>query len=138
LAPYLSQVRHDKVIFSPAIAIRERNAIRAANRKTKHTPSSLARQSTHRKCRETYNACNYRRAIVYALNALEKANKKVDPEALVARWHPHQLRHSRATETRSRYGVEGAQAQLGNTLEATEIYAEKSVALAVRIALETG
>lgn len=53
-------------------------------------------------------------------------------------WTPHRLRHTRATMTKERYGVEGAQAQLGNTLDATELYSEQSVDLAVRIARETG
>lgn len=56
----------------------------------------------------------------------------------VSYWHPHQLRHTRSTATRAVYGLEGAQAQLGNTPEATERYAEKSVELAKTIARQTG
>jgi hypothetical protein len=49
------------------------------------------------------------------------------------------VRHTRATEVRERYGVEGAQASLGNArVETAQIYAERSRELARRIAREIG
>jgi integrase len=52
---------------------------------------------------------------------------------------PHQIRHTRATMIRRRYGLEGAKAVLGHTdTKITEIYAERNVELATRIMREIG
>lgn len=57
----------------------------------------------------------------------------------VDRWSPNQLRHARATELRARYGIEAAQVTLGHSrLQTTEIYAERSLSAAIRIAAESG
>lgn len=81
---------------------------------------------------ERYDHRTYRRAIFYGLRKAARQGVLLPP------WNPHRIRHSRATITRAEYGIEGAQAQLGNALEATEIYAEKSLKLALKIARETG
>ncbi len=50
---------------------------------------------------------------------------RVCKRAGVPHWHPHQLRHTAATELRKKYGVEMVRAVLGYAhLAATEIYAE--------------
>jgi integrase len=55
------------------------------------------------------------------------------------RWSPLQLRHTRATEVRAAYGLEGSQVLLGHAkADTTEIYAEKNLELARRIADEIG
>jgi integrase len=55
------------------------------------------------------------------------------------RWHPHQLRHSAASEIRKRFGLEGAQVVLGHaSANVSEIYAERDGAAASRVALEVG
>jgi len=57
----------------------------------------------------------------------------------VRHWHPNQLRHSRATEVRREYGVEGAQVVLGHArADVTQIYAETNAKLAEKIALQNG
>ena len=57
----------------------------------------------------------------------------------VPHWHPHQLRHSLATAVRSKHGIEAAQVLLGHAkLDVTQIYAEKNLELARRIAEELG
>lgn len=71
------------------------------------------------------------------------ASQKVDGcrrhNRLTPRWHPHQLRHSRATEIRKRYAVEAAQVVLGHTgADVTQIYAERNDKLAKKIAAENG
>lgn len=54
-------------------------------------------------------------------------------------WHPHRLRHNAGTICRAKYGLEAAQVLLGQkTLKVTEIYAEKNLATARRIAGEVG
>jgi integrase len=54
-------------------------------------------------------------------------------------WSPLQLRHTRATEIRQAYGLEGAKSVLGHTdTKITEIYAERDLELAARIMQEIG
>ena len=57
----------------------------------------------------------------------------------IPRWFPLQLRHSRATELRRLYGLEGSQVALGHKrADVTEVYAERQTDLGVRIAREVG
>ena len=53
-------------------------------------------------------------------------------------WTVLQVRHTRATDVRAAYGLEGAAASLGNSVEAAQIYAERNRVLASKIALELG
>ncbi len=54
------------------------------------------------------------------------------------RWHPNQLRHSRATELRA-YGLDLAKTVLGHTkVETTQIYAEKDVRAAMELVAKIG
>ncbi|MCH7727046.1 MAG: hypothetical protein IH991_11260 [Planctomycetes bacterium] len=60
-------------------------------------------------------------------------------EANLERWSLNQLRHSRGTSIRKIHGVEASRVSLGHArLEATEIYSERDLELAVRIAREMG
>lgn len=55
------------------------------------------------------------------------------------RWHPHQLRHTAATELRKNFGLEAAQVILGHqTLSVTQIYAEKNIEAAMNIMGQVG
>ena len=55
------------------------------------------------------------------------------------RVHAHKFRHTFATEVRRSYGLEYAGAGLGHSrLSASEVYAERDEALAVRVAREVG
>jgi site-specific recombinase XerC len=54
-------------------------------------------------------------------------------------WHPNQLRHSFATEARRRFGLEAAQVSLGHAAaDVTQVYAERDLTLAARVAAEIG
>jgi integrase len=67
-----------------------------------------------------YTRDSYRRAIT---RACEKAAIDV--------WSPNQLRHLRATEIRSEFGLESTQTVLGHSrADTTELYAERNFALA--------
>lgn len=159
LRPYLA---NEGFIFSPLATVRQQSEMRKANRKTKQYGAS--KSPKHRRCRERYDAHSYQRSVNYGFVKLarsillprrppgisprewSKQCKKPAGVALsdwldslgISYWHPHQLRHTRATLTRAAYDLEGAQALLGNAVGATERYAEKSLALAMRIAEETG
>ena len=57
----------------------------------------------------------------------------------VPNFGPNQIRHSRATQTRQAFGLEGSQGELGHErVETTQIYAQRSADLVRRIARETG
>jgi site-specific recombinase XerC len=54
-------------------------------------------------------------------------------------WHPHQLRHAKATEIRREAGLDAARAVLGHrTPVVTEVYAELDIAKAASIMEKLG
>lgn len=126
LVPYL--LRHPKAYcFSPAEAVKEHNACRREERKTKLWPSHVKRQrkgSGGRKARERYDSVSYRRAIHRACKA-----------AGIDQWSPNQLRHLRAGEIKERLGIEVAGAVLGHRhLKTTEIYADRKLKQSIEAA----
>lgn len=132
LEPFLDRPS-EAYCFSPAESEAWRNARRT--RKTATTPSQRARKpkaNPKRPKRPHYTPRSYRRAIWYGL---QQANKTSD----VPHWHPHQLRHTRATLIRQRYGLEASQVYLGHArADVTQIYAERDLRLALQIAREIG
>ena len=146
LRPFLNRAP-DAYLFSPRESEDWRNGQRAVrrdpNRKTKIYPCELRarerRQQTSKKRvskrpkRDRYDTPAYRRAIEYAIAKAKRAG------VVIPHWHPHQLRHTRATEVRRRYGVEAAQVALCHArADVTEIYAERNFGLAAKIAKEMG
>ena len=123
-------------LFSPADAEAWRSAVRKQNRKSPMTPSQSKRKpkkNPKREKRDRYDTDSYRRAIEYGIKKANKAGQEVP------HWYPLQLRHSRATEVRKQFGLEGAQVSMGHAHAAiTEVYAEKNLELAMRIAQQTG
>jgi integrase len=100
-----------------------------AKRKRKAKPKKTAR--------DRYDTASYRRAIDYGVKMANKERKENEPK--IPAWFPLQLRHTRATEVRRRYGLDGAQSALGHkNADVTQVYAEKNLELAMRIAKETG
>lgn len=70
-----------------------------------------------------YTTCSYRATVHRACTAEG-----------VPKWNVNQLRHSLATDIRSKYGLEAAAAVLGHAkMDVTEIYAEKDLARAAEI-----
>jgi integrase len=62
-----------------------------------------------------------------------------DVVRLVARWHPHQLRHTHASAVRQRFGLDAARNALGHSgASITEIYAERDVGQAIQVAALVG
>ena len=116
IAPYLEGRNPEAAIFSPRIAMAERNAERQANRKTKITPSQIAR-AKERAAKpsyyaEFYNRDSYRQAIDYAI---KKGNRQLPDGDKIPHWFPYLLRNSAATDIEMRHGLDEAQAQLGHT-----------------------
>ncbi|QGJ68583.1 Site-specific tyrosine recombinase XerC [Planctomycetales bacterium 10988] len=146
IQPFLNR-QVDEYLFSPEEAYRWRLEHRAASqrgdRKTPIYPSELrAREKAKEKRRKRksrrrkgskYSTNSYWKALSYAFIKAEKEGVKLH------RWHPNQLRHTRGTELRKKFGVEASRVSLGHArLDATEIYAEKDLKLAIQIAREAG
>ncbi|MGC4002903.1 MAG: hypothetical protein QM811_07115 [Pirellulales bacterium] len=131
-------------IFRPADAVEERTALRR-KRKAGRPKSGKARRTNDR-----YTAHSYFNAIKNGFRLMAQANghkfasgrvkitKEMAEAAGVQWWHPHQLRHTRGTMTRRKFGSEASAAQLGHGLKVNEIYADRSLELAMRVAQETG
>jgi integrase len=117
-------------LFSPRDAMRDYQADRRARRKTKVQPSQVLRGRRRRKCRlgQHYAVCSYALAIT---RACDKAG--------VPHWHPHQLRHAKATEIRREAGLDAARAVLGHrSPNVTEVYAELDLGKAVEVMARLG
>jgi integrase len=118
-------------LFCPRDALEEHHGRRGALRKTKRTPSELRR-------RRKPNPQWVPRPR-YDVNTFQQAVRRACRRAGVPDWSVLQVRHTRATEIRERYGVEGAAATLGHRrVETTQIYAEKNERLSRDIAREIG
>jgi integrase len=145
LKPFLNRDK-EAYLFSPREAgewrLKSRPILFKADRKTPVYPSELKarekakharRRRTSKRLRDHYDTDSYRRAIMYGLKKARKAGVEIP------HWHPHQLRHSLATEIRKIYGIEAAQVALGHArADVTEVYAEKNMEIAKRIAREMG
>ena len=68
-----------------------------------------------------------------------RAVKRACKRAGVPIWTPNRLRHNRATEVRTAFGIEHAQAVLDHrSIETTQIYAERQTHLKREVALKSG
>lgn len=131
ITPFLHGRAPTTYIFSPREAFFESHAKRRVSRKSKPTPSELKRRERAKpglRYGLRYDRRGYLQTIVKACD-----------RAGVTPWCPLQLRHTRATELRKLFGLEGAQAVLGHAkVETTQIYAERSEERAREIARLVG
>jgi len=117
-------------LFSPQDAREERHAIMRAARKSRVQPSQLHR----RKVRPKRSPASHYSPRSYH-DAIQRTCEKHDLPA----WHPHQLRHSHATDVRRRFGLEAAQVSLGHaSADITQVYAERDLSLAMKVAQAVG
>jgi integrase len=117
-------------LFSPAEAMSALRAEQRRNRKTKLQPSQVNRRKRRpkRKPGKRYTTLSYGYAI-----------RRACVKNGIDLWHPHQLRHSHATEVPRQFGLEAAQVALGHAqANVTEVYAERDLALAVKVAAQIG
>jgi integrase len=131
LLPYLLRAA-EAYCFSPAEVEAARRAQRSAKRKTPmscgNRPGSNRKLRPKRRPKDKYTTTSFGQAISRAAET-----------AGVEAWTPHQLRHSYATEVRKTHGLEAVQVTLGHSqASVTEIYAERDLALAARVAGEVG
>jgi integrase len=120
----------DYNLFSPLEAVRVSREERRAKRKTRVPPSQQNRKKSRPKKQpgQRYLPASYACAI---WRACEKAG--------IEHWHPHQIRHTHGTEVRKLFGLEAAQVALGHAqANVTEVYAERDLRLAIKVAEEIG
>lgn len=137
-------------LFTPEGSIQERFTELRKNRKTPLYGKANKPPKVRRDLAESYTTSTYQRAIIYGFIRLGLScgiKKRPAKGEAIEKWlaqkqikyfFPHQLRHSRGTLTREKFGVEGARALLQNTFDATLIYAEDDAKLAKQIASRTG
>jgi integrase len=163
IRPFLT-LQTEAFLFSPRAARERRYTEMRAKRKTPVQPSQLDRRK--KKPRKLpgdhYTSGTYSQAVRDAcdsafpppepLGRREGESKRawwrrLTPEQRTEvlawqrqhRWFPNQLRHSFATKARKNHGLEGAQVILGHAHATTsEIYAERDMALAAKVALAIG
>ena len=135
-------------LFSPKEAEVNRRAKQSEVRKTPlscgNRPGSNRKEDAKRRPGDRYNTNNYRKAITYAIKAankaiIEAARKEGTKPKTVPMWTPHQLRHTALTRARKEFGLEASSTFGGHKkMNVTEIYAEKNMALADRVAQKLG
>lgn len=133
LKPFTPE-KPEEFYFSPQRAEVERVAERTANRKTPRYPSHMKRNAAKKKAapKRIAGRC-------YSTHGLEVAVKRACKKAKIPNWHPNQLRHLYATEVRRVYGLEAAQVLLGHaSADVTQVYAERDMELAAKVASEIG
>jgi integrase len=150
LGPALSMKLDAAFVFSPRDAIAEIRERRTAARVTRVRYGNTVGTNRVRKPKkepgDCYDVSTYRRAIKSACDRAFPVPAEIvnDPAEVRAwrkhhRWHPHQLRHAAATNVRKEFGLEAAQVVLGHaSLAASQIYAEKNVEIARKIAAKIG
>lgn len=148
IRPFLANRSVDAQLFSPREAELDRRQIQRASRVTPQScgngHDSEKLQTYIQKLADQYSPGAYRRAIKRALQIVLP-----DPEELEGEerrhwrkqnhWHPHQLRHTYATEIRRKFGIEACQVLLGHKrADVTQIYAERDLSTGIRVASEVG
>jgi integrase len=126
----LLQLDLQAYLFSPRDAVAYFRARQRANRKTPVQPSQQDRKKT--KPKKQPKEC-------YTMNTYATAVAKACIKAGVPHFHPHQIRHTHATLVRRQFGLEAAQVALGHSqAQITEVYAERDLALAAKVAKQIG
>jgi integrase len=136
LAPFLDRPA-SKHLFSPRETMAWHSGQRAKARKTPlYGRQKRRKRKVSRRVGARYSTDSYRRAIYYGIHRANKTRGQADA---IPHWFPHQLRHACGTAVRKQYGLEGSQVYLGHaTADVTQIYAERDLDFARRIAREFG
>jgi integrase len=164
LRPWL-RLNLQEYLFQPKEAVEQYRAELREKRKTPLTPSQANRRpkkNPKRTAGDHYRVSSYDHAVMDACDAAfpppaplgrrEGETKKkwlarIGEEGLAEvkrwrrehRWHPNQLRHTKATELRREFGIDAARAVLGHrSPQVTEVYAEIDVAKAAQVMEKLG
>jgi integrase len=136
LRPWL-RLNVEEYLFQPRESREAFDSKRKAERKTPMTPSQSQRRRKVRPRKtpgDHYTTSSYANAIAKGClkadraareRAIKEGRPVSDTEVFVEHFHPHQLRHAKATEIRREAGIDAARAVLGHRSPAiTETYAE--------------
>jgi hypothetical protein len=130
LTPWLRPDEPAAFLFSPRLAVEERNAKRRAGRRPPLTPSQRARKrkaNPKRAAGACYRSSSYAQAVA---RACRKAGVK---------FQPYSLRHGRKMEIERSAGVEAARAVLGQkSIDATQHYGEQDLRRAREVITRLG
>ena len=130
LKPYLDSHQPEDYLFSPREAMEQLRMEQRAKRVTSVQPSQRNRRRAQP--RRTPNNC-------YRTASYDRAINRACVAAGIPFWGANRLRHTRGTEVRRVYGLEAAQALLGHSsADVTQIYAERNLSLADKVASEIG
>ena len=130
LAPLLEGMNPDDCVFSARATLEAKRREMRLLRKTPVQPSQQNRRKKNPKkvLRDDFSTTTYSKAIA---RACVKAGVPV--------WAPNRLRHTYGTEVRKRFGLEAAQVSLGHSrADVTQVYAERDLTLAEKVAAEIG
>lgn len=132
--------------FKPEDSYRQSLQQKSANRKTPlscgNHPGSNCKGT--RKFKECFDADTYMKAVKRACKAEYPAPEGLNKEQRKQwekehSWHPHQLRHTAATEIRKEFGLDAARAVLGHkSVVITDEYAELDLEKAMNVAKAIG
>ncbi len=141
-------------LFSPRDVMEQRRRLLREKRKTpvQQSQQNRRKRNPRRRPGDCYEMTSYHHAIRKAIEAANTAQacdpcKPLNPDercatckaVAISHWHPHQLRHTHATEVRRQLGLEAAQVTLGHSQAAvTQIYAERDLTLAAKVAKQLG
>jgi integrase len=120
-------------LFSPREAMEQKRTEQRARRKSKVQPSQVCRKrkKPQHLPGERYKTGSYAVAITRAV-VIANRHLAADKQQPIPHWHPHQLRHTKATEIRREAGLDVARAVLGHRSPVvTEVYAELDLGKAV-------
>ena len=139
IEPFMEGKKPCDPLFTVAESVKEEKAMRRAARKSKPTPSQIARDE-HRAANpgvtfsETFDKDSYRKAIQ---SSIKRANKTLPPDERIPVWFPYSIRHSAATFVEKNEGLDESQAVLGHTsADMTRRYAKAQQAIQKRVALK--
>lgn len=134
LSKYLN-LPPDQPIFSPKRSRQESCSRRRSSPEAtlKKARKKRKKQKPIRSPNDRFTTKSYARAVSRAIKIANKSGESIP------HWHPHQLRHLAATETRREFGLDAARARLGHRTErATERYAKQDGELGAKVARVLG
>ena len=126
--------------MSPSHQTRRRKANPKRKPGQKYTTASYG-AAIRKACERAFDMPRELRNVSTKLPAAEREQLKAKAREWREKhcWHPHQLRHTAATEIRRTFGIEAAQVVLGHAnIATTEIYAEKDRKLAEEVMQQLG
>jgi integrase len=130
LRPYLLR-GPDDCLFRPCDSEAQRRAELAANRKT---PANQGNRRGYSKRSRAGRKPKRQPGVAYSTGSYAQLISEVCKRNNIPHWFPNQLRHTRATDIRKKFGLEYASAVLGHSnLEITLTYAEQAKAKAAEV-----